>query len=98
MNVTISRSSNRQKKWTIVIQKDNTKKTLHIGSKGMQDYTMHGDDQRKSNYLARHKTREDWTANGITTAGFWSRWLLWNKKTLTASKSDIKNRFNVKFN
>lgn len=27
-------------------------------------------------------TKEDWSRNGLYTAGYWSRWLLWSQPTL----------------
>jgi len=71
-------------------------KTIHFGSKGMSDYTINKDPERKHLYINRHKTRENWSKSGIKTAGFWSRWLLWNKPTLDESIKDIEKRFNVK--
>jgi hypothetical protein len=71
-------------------------KEVSFGADGFEDFTTHGDEERKKNYLARHKPREDWTKRGIKTAGFWSRWLLWNKPSIEASIEDIEDRFNVK--
>ena len=73
-------------------------KTVHFGARGYEDYTMHKDDDRLSNYISRHHARENWTKSGIDTAGFWSRWLLWNKPSLRDSIKDIEKRFNVKIN
>lgn len=39
--------------------------------------------------------RENWTKSGIDTAGFWSRWVLWNKPTLAASVADTEHRFGI---
>ena len=36
---------------------------------------------------------ENRTKSGIDTAGFWARWLLWNKPTIEVSYNDIKKRF-----
>ena len=68
-------------------------KTTHFGAKGMEDYTTHGDDNRKNRYLARHISNEKW--NDPTTAGALSRWILWNKKSKEASIADFKRRFNL---
>ena len=68
-------------------------KTLHFGALGYQDFTTSRDEKRKTSYLARHKTSEDWTLAGVDTAGFWARWLLWNKPSITASIRDINQRF-----
>jgi hypothetical protein len=43
-------------------------------------------DIRRESYLARHSAREDWT--DPYSAGFWSRFFLWEKRSL---KSAIKN-------
>jgi hypothetical protein len=48
---------------------------IHFGAMGHDDYTVHNDVKRRAAYLARHRSREDWS--DPTTAGFWSRWLLW---------------------
>ena len=67
--------------------------TVHFGATGYQDFTQHGDEERKASYLARHKAREDWTLAGAQTAGFYARWLLWNKTSLAASIADLNRRF-----
>ena len=96
MEVEIHDSSVKGKKYKIVLLYENGRtKTLHIGQKGAEDMTTHNDEQRKQKYLARHKKREKWTKSGIETAGFWSRWLSWNKPTLSASIADIEKRFNI---
>ena len=66
---------------------------IYFGAKGYSDYTIHKDPQRKQRYIERHKDKENWTKSGINTAGFWSRWLLWNKPTIETSYNDIKKRF-----
>ena len=73
-------------------------KTIHFGSKipFYEDYTIHKDPDRKQRYIDRHKTNEDWSIQGIQTAGFWSRWLLWNEPTIKESIKSIENKFDVK--
>jgi hypothetical protein len=49
---------------------------------------------RKTRYFETPKG-ENW--NDPYTAGFWSRWVLWNKPTITESIKDIQKRFsNIK--
>ena len=69
-------------------------KTTHFGAAGMSDYTKHKDNDRKNRYLARHKVTQNW--NDPTTAGALSRWILWNKPSLTESIKDYINRFKLK--
>ena len=66
-------------------------KKVHFGASGYEDYTTHGDEERKKSYLARHRKNENW--NDPRTAGSLSRWILWNKRTLTESIKDYKKRF-----
>jgi hypothetical protein len=66
-------------------------KVVHFGSKGSSTYLDHKDEDKKNAYLARHKVNENW--NDRTSAGALSRFILWNKKTLTASIADFRKRF-----
>ena len=90
MRVTISKSTRTGKKWMAALE---DKSTVHFGATGYQDFTQHGDEKRKASYLARHKKNEDWTLQGVETAGFWARWLLWNKPSIAQSIADINRRF-----
>lgn len=66
---------------------------VYFGSYGASDMTLHKNEERKNRYIHRHKERENWTKSGMDTAGFWSRWLLWNKPTIKSSYEDIKKKF-----
>ena len=95
MEVIIKRSAKHDKKFDAVI---NGKKTVSFGQKNASDYTLHKDDDRKSRYIQRHRDNEDWKKSGIDTAGFYSRWVLWNKKTLQSSVNDLNDKYkNVTF-
>ena len=78
----------QNKKYDAVID---DKKTIPFGQRGASDYTIHKDDERKERYINRRKKNEDW--DNICTAGFWSKNILWNKKTITESIKDTNNRF-----
>ena len=88
----LSRSTKPDKKYMVQVGN----KTIHFGAAGMSDYTHHKDADRKGRYMARHNRRESWSKSGIRTAGFWSRWILWNKPSLTASIQDTQRRFGIK--
>lgn len=85
-----------KKKWKAIFYDDKGKriKTIQFGSKGMSDFTINKDKERKQRYLDRHRKRENW--NDPMTAGALSRWLLWNKPTLESSIKDFKKRFKLK--
>lgn len=68
-----------------------TGRKVYFGASGYDDFTIHKNPERKQRYINRHQKNENW--NNINTAGFWSRWLLWNKPTIQASYNDIKKRF-----
>jgi hypothetical protein len=59
---------------------------VHFGRQGYSDYTKHRDKERMERYLIRHRRKENWTRSGATTAGFWSRWLLWSSPSLNAAR------------
>jgi hypothetical protein len=81
-------------KYAAVIEYDGRVKTVKFGAYGMSDFTKHKDEERKKRYLSRHSGMgEDW--NDPLTAGFWSRWLLWNKPTIRESLADLKSRFQL---
>lgn len=95
LSVKIKRSKINGKKYTAIFTLNNGRtKTVHFGAAGMSDYTKHRDDSRKRNYIARHRTNENW--RDPTTAGALSRWVLWNKKTLRDSVADFKHKFRLK--
>ena len=67
---------------------------VYFGAKGYGDFTIHKDPARTKRCIDRHKSMgENRTKSGIDTAGFWARWLLWNKPTIEVSYNDIKKRF-----
>lgn len=93
LKVKLQKSSKKDKKYQVTINN----KTVHFGAAGYSDYTKHKDAQRKQRYINRHKKRENWNKSGVDTAGFWSRWILWNKPTIRDSKSNVQQRFGIKF-
>ena len=89
MQITIQKSNRADKKYMAKVGD----KTVRFGATGYQDFTTSKDEKRKASYLARHKSTEDWTLAGVATAGFWARYVLWNKPSITASIRDINQRF-----
>ena len=45
------------------------------------------------NNLDRRKKMEHWGKDGVQSAGFWARYLLWNKTTIKGSVDDIHKMF-----
>ena len=90
--IILKKSTNPDKKYMVTLGN----KTVHFGAKGYSDYTIHKNRDRMLRYENRHKKRENWTKSGIETAGFWSKWILWNKPSLLGSIKDTEKRFNIK--
>ena len=87
--VVITPSHLKEKKFNAVV---NGTKTIPFGAKGMSDFTIHKDEERKQRYINRHrKKNEDWT--NPLTAGFYSYYVLWNKPTIKESIEDMNKRF-----
>jgi hypothetical protein len=84
------KSDKPEKKYYIIT---NSGRKIYFGAAGMSDFTKHKDEARKQRYINRHKNNENWSKSGIDTAGFWSRWLLWNKPTIKESYEYIKNKY-----
>jgi hypothetical protein len=89
MKVYLSKPTRKFKKYSVLIGH----KKINFGDDRYEDYTQHGDPKRKALYIQRHKKNEDW--NNPLTAGWWSRYLLWEKPTLTEAIKDIKKRFGI---
>jgi len=91
-NYILEKSKRKDKRFVIIMNgmKHN------FGLKGGKTFIDGRTEKEKQNYLARHKVNEDWSKSGIHTAGFWSRWILWNKPTMKESLKDIETRFNIK--
>ena len=90
MEVVLTKSKKLDKNYDARI--DGTK-AVSFGQKMASDSTKHKHTYRKEAYSARHKNNENWGASGVTTAGFWSANLLWNKPTLKESFDDINKKF-----
>ena len=69
------------------------KKSTKFGAKGMSDYTIHKDTERRNRYIKRHT--KDLRTNDPTRAGFLSMYVLWNKKSYKSSLADYKRRLNT---
>ena len=85
--------------------------TIHKTPERMRNYvTRHGgkvplSTKKETEPSKIHKkmlnvkssSKEDCTINGIKSAGFWSRWLLWSEPSIKKAKSLITTKFKIKF-
>jgi hypothetical protein len=93
--LSISPSTKPDKKYMAKFQMDTGRtKTTHFGAKGMYDFTqLPHDEIKKAAYIARHRVNEDFS--NPTSAGALSRWILWNKPSLSSSIADYRRKFNL---
>ena len=92
--VVIQKSSNPNKKYDAVITKNEGKtKTVSFGQAGASDFTKHKDEERKERYIARHGATQSWT--DINKPQTWSRYLLWEEKTIPKAIKKMERKFNI---
>lgn len=87
----VVRKSSREGKKYMVTSPDG--KVIHFGAAGYSDFTKHKNKDRRTRYLARHIANENWL--DPYSAGFWARYLLWNKPTLKDSARAINKEFGI---
>ena len=96
MEIILQKSTQPSKKYMVIMSTSRGEiKTVHFGATGYSDYTKHKDKERMKRYENRHRSREDWKKSGIETAGFWSKWILWNKPSLLDSIKHTEKKFNI---
>lgn len=90
------KATNGKNKYTMIFYDHLRKKikTINFGAVGYEDYTTHQDMARKQNYLSRHEKNEDWS--NPMTSGALSRWILWNRTSLSTSYKDFRSKFGYK--
>jgi len=93
MKFLLKKSHKEGKKYDGVFIDGDHKKVIPFGAEGMSDYTKHHDPDRKQRYLNRHKATENW--EDPKTAGALSKWILWNKPTITESVNSFKKHFRL---
>ena len=86
--------SNRDgKKLKIVLMKDGKKKTYHFGSDISTTYSEGASKNKRDNYIARHKIRENWEE---VNPGSLSRYILWGKhQSIRRNLNLFLKRFNI---
>lgn len=96
-------SHRKYKKWCVVIyvylssqtSDKLSQTTIHFGDNRYEDYTQHRDETRRKKYLQRHSSSHETWTNPLS-AGFWSRYLLWEKTTITQAIRMMHETFPIK--
>lgn len=95
--VQLKKATTKGKKYTAVFYDQERKKiaTTSFGATGYEDYTTHGDEERKRLYLERHKRgNENWA--DYKSAGSLARYILWSKPSVSASFNAYLKTFGLK--
>lgn len=88
-------SSRSDKKWMVELPGGG--RVVHFGAAGYEDFTQHRDEERRARYVRRHRERENWTKSGASSAGFWSRWILWGPFTsISRNIAYVRERFDMR--
>jgi hypothetical protein len=93
--ITLNEANDKKHKWAVTLKnlKTNRYKTIKFGAYGMDDYTITKDDEQKERYIDRHKKNENW--DDPSTAGFWSKHLSWNEKSIHKSLNNTLKKYNL---
>ena len=97
MKVLLFNSPKKDKKYRAVFYDDDNNKLKHsdFGAKGMSDFTIHKNEERKQRYLNRFSKLIEKDKDDPTKPITLSTMVLWNKPTLKASWLDYKKHFNL---
>ena len=88
------KSSRKGKKNVMVFR--NPTRTIHFGSDVSQTYTEGASEEKRTNYIKRHRVNEDWDT---INAGSASRFILWGKsRNVESNLKDYIKRFKIKDN
>ena len=90
-------SKNKKFKYTAYFKLDNGKeKKTNFGAKGMSDYTIHKDKDRRERYRKRAINQIKNPKTGPMSASYLSYYLLWGDSTsLGKNIIDYKKKFNL---
>ena len=98
--ITLIKSKLKTKKYSMIVNYtvDNKKKTktVQFGAAGMEDYTTHGDEERKKRYINRHIKRElefwSHTKENLLKPAYYSRYLTWQEPNIPAGIKYIEKK------
>ena len=68
-------------------------KTIHFGSRGMDDFTLTHDKEQRERYIARHSANENF--NKPDSAGALARYVLWSSTTVAGGIRNYRKKFNL---
>tara|TARA_R110000772_G_scaffold97213_1_gene196381 strand:+ start:56 stop:346 length:291 start_codon:yes stop_codon:yes gene_type:complete len=91
MDTYLLKKSTRKGKRFVIIMED---MKHHFGSDVGKTYIDHGDLKKKEAWIARHRVNVNW--NNKHSGIYYSRHLLWEKKSLKENIKLLEKKLNVK--
>lgn len=95
----VVKASDGKHKYVAIFSKNGEEKRVPFGAQGYNDFILWNKEdkelalQRRDLYWERHL--KDFRTHDVTSPGYLSLFILWNKPTLNASIQDYKRRFNL---
>jgi len=95
----VEEASDGKHKYVAVFEKNGREKRVSFGAEGYHDFILWNKEnkklalERRDLYWERHL--KDFKTHDVTSPGYLSLFILWNKPTLDASIKDYKRRFNL---
>ena len=92
IKLTINPSHLKNKKFDAIFEKKGFDPLITpFGAKGYTDFTSNHDENKKMNYIKRHRNTEDW--ENPYSAGSLSRYVLWETDNLDLNIRLFKKKF-----
>lgn len=96
LKLSISNSTNKNKRLKAIFTDGNKTITRHFGFKGGSTYIDHKDKELRKNYRKRHEATEKKFYKDPTRPSTLSRFILWGEDTnLKEAIKSYKNKFNL---
>ena len=90
--LSFKKSTRPNKKYMIILE--DPKRTIHFGAKNSKTFVESGSEEKKKNYIKRHRVNEDWRR---VNPGSLSRFILWGQsKDIEQNLKDYLKRFKIK--
>lgn len=94
-SITIRDNIGEKRLKAVIKYTDGKTKTVNFGMKGSKGaYSDGATDAKRDAYIARHRVREDWTNE--QSAGFMSRWVLWEARSNKEIENVLKQKTKAK--
>jgi len=96
MKIELIESPRKNKKYRMIFyRKSGEIVKVDFGARGMSDFTIHQDENRKNMFLNRFRGLIEKKKDDYTSPIILSKFILWNKKTIKESVKDYKKHFKL---